>query len=235
MTKTLAFSLTVGFGGLAAAQPTPPPGDGTGTTDITPTPPTPPPTPPPPPVMHAAPEAAAPVRPSEIAFAIGLGYLFPDNLETPNTTSVRLRLVSGLTFEPRVTVSNSSTDMDLPAGQTTDTTSKVGLSTVVRIPFITHGHVDFELLGSAGLSNTKHNPQGDYNTNTVSTLELGWGIGIGYWITHHWQLSFSAENPLITYTSTKQETGPTTSMTTKTTDVAVIFDPIVLVMIHLYN
>ena len=62
-----------------------------------------------------------------------------------------------------------------------------------------------------------------------------WGIGVGAWITSHWQFTFSIENPLISFTSTKQETGPGTSTTNSTTNVGVVFNPNVVMMIHLYN
>lgn len=229
--------------GVAAAQPSPPPpppdtvgGTVGGTVDVTPTPPPQPPPPPQPMMHHHDMEAADPVRPEELAVAIGIGYTFPDSLETPNTTSARLRLVSGLTFEPRVTISSSSQGMDTGAGTSTnDTTTVLSIGTLLRYPLVKHGRVDFELLGSAGFSTTKHDPPGDYNTQTNNSIELGWGIGVGAWLSHHWQLSLSAVNPVVTYTSQTTETGPTTHTHVSTTEIGVQFDPVVILMIHLYN
>ena len=56
--------------------------------------------PPPPPPMNAPAEEADTGRPTELSIAIGVGYAFPTSLQTPNITSVRLRLPSGLTLEP---------------------------------------------------------------------------------------------------------------------------------------
>lgn len=239
MRPALVLVSLLGLTGLAAAE-----GEGTGTTDVNPNPgpapaptpaPAPAPTPTPTPVVHEGAVASDDFRPSELAFAIGVGYAFPDNVETPNVTSVRLRLVSGLTFEPRVIISNSSTDMDNGTTQTTDTDTSLTLSTLVRLPVIRRGHTDFEILGSAGLSTVKHNPDGDYNTNTVTSFSIGWGVGIAYWLSHHWQLSFQAENPLIPFQQTKQQTGPMTETKSSTSSFGVTFDPTVVVMIHLYN
>ena len=248
----LVFALIAALGTVAAAQT--PPGDqtGTGTTDVTPIPPPepPPPEPPPPPqppppqppAEHAAPVQAAPVseRPGELAFAIGLGYLRPVggsiDLQTPNIASARLRLTSGLTFEPTISIANSSTDTtDTTGAQMTDTTTEFGVGTLVRLPVIKHGRVDFEVLGSLGFDVLKVNPDGDYNTTTTTSLSLGWGIGIGYWIGPHWQLSASATNPLVGYEQRKQQTGQTTNLKTGTTTFGVTFDPAIFVMVHLYN
>jgi Outer membrane protein beta-barrel domain len=239
----LGFALIAALGTVAAAQT--PPGDqtGTGTTDVTPMPQPPPPQPPPPqpPVEHAAPAhpADSAVRPHELAFAIGLGYLRPVggsiDLQTPNIASARLRLISGLTFEPTISIANSSTDSDNAGTQMTDTTTEFGLGTLVRLPVIKHGRVDFEVLGSLGFDVLKVNPDGDYNTTTTTSLSLGWGIGIGYWIGQHWQLSASATNPLVGYQQNKQQTGPSTDVKTGTTTFGVTFDPAIFVMVHLYN
>ena len=47
--------------------------------------------------------------------------------------------------------------------------------------------------------------------------------------------SAAATNPLIDYTSTNQETAPNMSMTTSSTKIGLEFDPVVMLMIHLYN
>ncbi len=241
------------LGGIAVAQPTEP---GPGTTDVSPIPPPEPPPPPQPPQPAQPAQPAQPqphtmmmtehpeghgdgVRPTELAFAIGLGYVRPPggslDLQTPNIASARLRLISGLTFEPSVTIANTSQDTNNGTTDTSDTTTELSLGTLVRLPVIRHGRVDFEVLGSLAFDVIKNNPDGDYNTQTTTGLGLGWGIAIGYWFGPHWQLSASATNPLLTYSSVKQETGPTTETKTGTTTFSVQFDPAVIVMLHLYN
>jgi hypothetical protein len=246
---TMVFASLGLAGGLAAAQPTEP---GSGTTDVTPQPPPEPPQPPPqpqppqppPPQPHITSDPVAHddgIRPSELAFAIGIGYVRPVggsiDLQTPNIASARLRLISGITFEPTVAIANTSHDTNTGSGapDTSEATTELQIGSLVRFPLIRHHHVDFEVLGSLGFDVTKLNPDGDYNTRTTTTFGLGWGIGIGYWFSPHWQLSASATNPLLEYTSSKQETGPDTSTKESTTTFAVEFDPTVTVMIHLYN
>jgi hypothetical protein len=170
------------------------------------------------------------------AFGIGVGYSLPVSLETPNTTSVRVRFPSGLTIEPRVAVSNSSTSINMTgAPGTTDTITELNISGLVHKTLIQHGRYDFEILGGAAIDVTKNDPDGDNNTKTTTELGLVWGIGVNAWLSPHWQLSFDVQNPLVDYVSTKQETGPGMDMTTSTTNIGVVFAPIVAMMIHLYD
>src|SRR3954466_12988966 len=151
-------------GGLAAAQPTEP---GSGTTDVSPQPPpdpqpapTPQPPPPPPPqprVVSSDPVAHDDgIRPSELAFAIGIGYVRPVggslDLQTPNISSARLRLISGVTFEPTVTIANTSHDTNTGGNSpdSSEATTELEIGTLIRFPLIRHHHVDFEVLGSVG-------------------------------------------------------------------------------------
>jgi hypothetical protein len=224
-------------------QPPPPPVDTTTTTTTDPGPPEP--TlqkpddksqPQPQPTVMVAGTESSEHRPATLAFALGLGYQLPTSLQTPNRTSARVRLISGLTFEPFVTLSNTSEDMETPMMmETQNKLTELGIGVLGRFPIIAHDRVDFEILGTLGFANERDNPEGDYNTRTTNTFGIGWGIGIGYWISHHWQLSMSVTNDLVTYAQTKQQTGP--SMTTKssTTTIGVIFQPAVFAMIHLYN
>lgn len=251
MRLTTVIAALAWLGGIAAAQPAEP---GPGTTDVSPTPP-PQPTPPPPQPAPPPPQPAPPpheiviepaehtdgVHPSDIAFAIGIGYARPAggsfDLQKPNVASARLRLVNGITFEPIVAIANTSNDQTTVGMDTTEAVTELDLGTLVRFPVIRHGRYDFEILGSLGFDVVKDNPPGDYNTKTTTSFALGWGIGIGYWFSPHWQLSASATNPLLSYTGVKTETGPSDTDSTKTssTTFAVEFDPEILVMLHLYN
>lgn len=229
--------------GVAAAQPVEP---GPGTTDVQPAPPPPPPVvvqpqpvvvEPPPPVRHH--EDADDHRPNELAFAIGIGYTRPPgggiDLQTPNIASARLRLVSGITFEPTVVIGNTSVSTSNGTTDMNEAITQLNLGTLVRFPVIRHGRVDFEVLGSIGVNVIKDDPDGDYNTRTTTTFDLGWGIGIGYWFGPHWQLSVSATNPVFTYSQQKRDTGLDMSTKDSTSTVAVQFNPTTMVMIHLYN
>src|SRR5262249_38045559 len=172
----------------------------------------------------------------DLAFAIGVGYLFPVTLQTPNITSVRVRLPSGLTLEPQLVLASISSDLDNGGGMTiNDKQNQVTLASLVHIPVRSHGRVDFELLGAASVSNQTSDPNGPDNTRTITTIAASYGIGIAYWLSPHWNLSFSGTNPVIQYLRNKNETGPGTSTTNKTTTIGLVFDPQVALMIHLYN
>lgn len=255
--KSLVLALTVGLGGVASAQPGPPPPpvDTTTTTTTTDTNTTPPPitTPPPvttaPPVQTAAPAPVqstsepATARPDGLSMALGIGYALPTSLETPNVTSFRLRLAGGLTFEPAFEVSNSSTKGSVTGvtptpPDTSDKHTTFSLFTLARLPLISRGKADFEGLARVGFTSDKVNPDGDFNSTTTTSFDLGWGVAVGWWFSPHWNLSFNVTNALFTYGSTKKESpgamGPIDT-TTSTTEIGLIFHPTVFAMLHLYN
>jgi len=153
----------------------------------------------------------------------------------PNTTSARLRLSGGLTFEPAFAIANSSATMGTDTSEMSTKDTELSLSALLRFPIITHGKFDLEILGGLGFRIHKTNPDGDYNTKTVNDFSALYGVGIGYWINPHWQLSLSTLNALVDYTQTKTQTGPTESTTDSSSTIGVIFSPSVMIMIHIYN
>ncbi len=240
-TRTLAVAFCVAIGGTAAAQPLPdqpaqpeqpPP----------PLPPTQPPQPPPPEPRQPPPpprvvEQPAPVdtgRPNDFSIGIGLGYQFPTSLETPNVTSVRFRLRSGLTFEPQVVFANNSRTTDIGMA-TTDTQTEIGLGTLVRYPLVAHNRVDLELLGSFNIDSLKTDPEGMDDVTTVTTSTLQYGFAVTSWLSRHWQISMSATNPIVAYTKNRQEQGPMNVVVNTNTTIGLIFDPTVTLMVHLYH
>jgi len=242
--KSLVLAL-MAAGGIASAQPGPPPPpmdtSTTTTTDPTPPPvdPTPvtePPPPTPPPTQTVTEVPPDEDRPSYLSIALGIGYASPMALDMPNISSARLRLVSGLTFEPALRISNTSSEMDAGTMEETDKLTAFALATLVRLPLISHGKVDLEALGSAGFASSKSNPEGDYNATTTNSFTLGYGVAVSYWITPHFNFSMSVTNPLIDYRQTKVQIG-VPNMTTKSSDttLGIIFDPDVFMMLHLYN
>lgn len=188
---------------------------------------------PPPPAMSTPRDEpdGDPGRPSELAIGIGIGYALPTSLQTPNTTSVRIRLPSGLTFEPQLVLATTSDDMATSSSQQNELT----LGSLVRYPVRVHHKVDLELVGNASISNRVVDPSGDNNNRTVTTLDLGYGVAIAYWFTRHWNLSVTASNPLLTFSRTRQDTGVNQTTVTKTTTFGLVFDPQVTLMIHLYD
>ena len=226
-TWTPGIALVLATAGGAAAQPGSPP----------PAPVEPPAAaaaeapPSPPPITRRDEPRADSGRPTELAFGIGLGYALPTSLQTPNTTSVRIRLASGLTFEPQLAVATSTDDTATTSTQQTELT----LGSLVRYPLRAHNKVDLEAVGNASVSNRVADPSGDNNNRTTTTLGLGYGVAIGYWFTAHWNLSLTASNSLLAFSRTRQEMGAGMETTTKTTTFGLVFDPQVALMIHLYD
>jgi len=227
---TWGFALSLTLSTIAAAQPSP--------AGPLPQPASPPPAPAPSeqpiaatPAPTAAVAAGEPGRPTELAVGIGVGYSFPTSLQTPNTTSVRLRLPSGLTFEPQVVVAATATDLDSGG---TNRQSEITLGTVVRYPLRSHNKVDLELIGNTLISARVFDPTGDHNNRTTTTLGLGYGVALAYWLTPHWSLSITASNPLLSFVRTRQDTGPGTSNVDNATTIGLVFEPQVAAMLHLY-
>ena len=242
MKPTLALILLATLAGTAAAQgPTPEPVPGLPPADPVPDQP---PQPPQPPHSQQAggggagdnggDTAGSTGRPEGIAFGIGFGYSLPTSIQTPNTTSVRMRLASGLTLEPIIILGNQSTKNSTAGVSSKDSTSELTLGVLGRLPMVRHGKIELEVLAGVGFGMVKDNPDGDDNNTTTSTVGLNWGLAVSYWVTRHWNVTFSARNPLISYSKKSQEMAAGTVDTTTTT-FAVEFAPIVSVMLHLYN
>jgi len=173
-------------------------------------------------------------RPSELAFGIGFGYVLPASLQTPNITSVRIRLPSGLTFEPQLVFANTSDKIDTGASMSSKQT-EIAIASVVHYPLRVHRKVDLELIGSAGLSTRLIHPAGDNNDRTITTVGIGYAVGIAYWLTPHWNLSLSAANPLLTYSRTRQEMTADAVTVNSSTTIGLVFSPEVTLMLHLFD
>jgi len=241
MKPTLALTLLAALGGVAAAQPTTEPVDGTPADPPVVEPAPPPPKAPHPPqpaererVSWESGGAMQSPRPVNVAFGIGIGYSFPTMSNTPNTTSVRMRLPSGLTFEPIVVLGNESTKQTAMGTTAKDSTTELTVGALARIPVVRSGKVELELLAGAGFGTTKSNPDGDDNNTTTSNLNLNWGLAVSYWMTRHWNLSFSARNTIISLVKSEREM-VSGDVESSTTAVEAQFAPVVSVMLHLYN
>jgi hypothetical protein len=186
------------------------------------------------PSMTSAPAQPAPQRPDAFAIALGLGYVIPGDLSTPNTTSARIRLVSGLTFEPQIVLGNETRTTDDGTTSIELSSNEISIQLGVRYPLIKHNKVDFSLLGSAGVNVVTIDPDGDDNDRQATTFSLGWGIGLDYWVNHHWNVSFSATNPIVQTSSIEIDQGPGTTSEDSSVLFGAIFDPTLAVMLHLY-
>ena len=245
---SLVLALTA-VGGVASAQPGPPPQpppppmDTTTTTTTTTDPGSPDPQGQPvaqqqsTPVQTGQEPAGDDSRPAGLAIGLGIGFASPMALDMPNISTLRLRLASGLTFEPAIRISNTSSSMQPATGSdSTDKISSFGVAVLLRLPLVSHGKFDLEGLGSLGFSTTKSNPDGDYNATTNNNFDLGYGVAVSNWLSPHWNLSFSITNPLVDYRQTKVQPG-VPNMTNKSSDttLGIIFTPEVFMMIHMYN
>ena len=185
---------------------------------------------PPPPQPPPAPK----LRPTGTSFAIGLGYQLPTSLQTPNITSVRLRLPGGLTFEPRVVIAHSTQDVDT-GPSVTDEANELGFGMIARYPIARRSRVDLELVGGFNVSQEKTIPQDEDMDLTITTFTGVYGLAIGTWINRHLQVSLAAVNPIVTNVRRNEKEGPGIVTVTTTRTYGLIFDPSVTLMVHLYH
>ena len=172
-------------------------------------------------------------RPEGFSIGIGFGYQLPNSLETPNVTSARLRLASGLTFEPVLRFQQSSVEVDIGMSQTNKETA-IEAGTLVRYPLKKRGRVDLVLLGGAFLENISTQPEADDMDTATTRFEARYGMAVEFWISQHWQVSMAALNTIFRTERVSQEDGPSTETVTTTTTFGAIYDPVISAMVHLY-
>lgn len=199
-----------------------------------------PPAPPAAPVANtqAAAAPAAPVqavsktpRPQGMSVGLGFGWALPADLDRLAQASVRLRLESGLTFEPIVrleTLGQSLADGDVKNAQ-----NQLTVGTNVRLPLLGRGKVDFVGQIGAGIGINIDDPDGGDNNTTNFQAAIDWGISAEYWWNHNWVLSLTGRNPFLSYVSQTIES-PVDDSTTSTTSIGAVWQPQVEVAIHLF-
>lgn len=232
--------------GTAAAQPDPQPQPQPQPQPDPQPQPEPPPEPPPPPprptpqpgafVETAPPPMSAPVddhRPQGFSIGIGFGYQLPNSLETPNVTSARFRLGSGLAFEPVLRFQQSSVEVDVGASSK-DKETTIELGALARYPLKRRGRVDLVLLGGAFIENISTQPDAMDQDTSTTRIEARYGLAVEFWISQHWQISMSALNTILRTERISQEMGAGTETVTTTTTLGAIYDPVISAMVHLY-
>ena len=235
LAPSAAFAQVFGEDEPDPLAPPPPPDD----------PPVEPPLPPPrpepavvAPAVEAEPapvEAARPLRPEGRSIAIGAGWRFPGDLQAPNVTSARLRLASGLTFEPRLELARASSRFEDPLGTESESaTTTVTIETLVRKTLAMRGKVDFEVIGAAGISNRVVNPDGPDNDTTTRAVALAYGVAVGYWFSPHFYVTLTGLNPILSITSQTEDNGPGSTSESSTTGFGLVWDPDITAMAHLY-
>lgn len=181
----------------------------------------------------ALPATASAQRPGGTAVGMGAGWDLPTAVDNLNTAGVRLRLISGLTFEPRVELARASTTVDFGAGDAETSTTSLALVTTVRVPLASSGPLDFIILGGGGASYSSTDPEGDDNAESDTVFFLLWGLSVEYWIGPRWCFSMTATNPFLSLSKSKEEM-PGDDASTSTTAIGIIFDPDIVAMFHLF-
>lgn len=182
-------------------------------------------------------------RPEGHSIGIGAGWTLPSDLGTPNTFTARFRMANGLTIEPGIQVDaligNSKISGGGGASQSgSSSTINLIVGAAIRKPIASRNRVDIVCILTPGLGITSASTKPAGGTKTTSTtigLGTGWGLGVEYWPTNHWSLSFNALNPLLNVASGSQKdsgTGITTSATNFF--VGADFNPTVQLLTHIY-
>lgn len=195
----------------------------------------------------SAPAAPGGDRPDGRSFGIGLGYTFsktglgtdsPDgtiDTGSPNTASVRIRMPSGMTFEPIVGLGIGADSSKVGTEKSSGTAVDLFAGANIRKPMMSRKNVD--LLGILGggldISSTSSKVADVKSSSTGIGLSATWGLGLEYWPNHHWSLSLDATNPLLNVNSTSGKEGDVKTSSTSFF-IGGIFDPTVRVMGHLY-
>ncbi len=209
--------------------------------------------------------AVAEGRPEGTTVGIAAGWAFPQSLLEPNTVGVRVRLAA-FALEPNVRLGADSgsnavnSSVTLPGQAAVESKANEGtagyalmVGANVRYPVMGKGPVDLLALVGAnvGLTNATRNTdaaagtQVDRQTTTGLSAGLSWGLGVEWFLGHGLSLSADAQNPLVTYSSTKVSTHheqpalndkmlSDTTTTTTALDGAATFRPTVRLQVCLY-
>lgn len=186
-------------------------------------------------------------RPDGRSVGIGLGYTFsktglgtdsPDgsvDTGSPNTASVRIRMPSGMTFEPIVGLGIGADSSKTGPAKSSGTQVDLFAGANIRKPMMSRKKVDLLGILGGGLDISSSSTKvGDAKTSSTGIgLAATWGLGVEYWPTHHWSLSLDATNPLLNISSTSGKEGDVKTSSTGFF-IGGIFDPTVRVMGHLY-
>jgi len=166
-----------------------------------------------------------------MSFGLGLNYVLGGTkLSEPDGASLRIRLDSGLTFEPFVRLATHGQSM--MDGDTKNAQNEFIVGANARLPLKTNGKVDFVGQVGGGFDVNINDPDGDDNNTTTTGIALDYGLSLEYWYSQHWCLSFTARNTFLRYQNISQQSSET--LTASTTDVGLIWDPGVELALHLF-
>ena len=170
-------------------------------------------------------------RPEGMSFGLGFNYILSGaELDRPGGASLRVRLESGLTFEPFVrlaTHGQSTNDGDIKNAQ-----NEFIVGTNARLPLKSRGKVDLVGQVGGGLGIAINDPEGDDNNTTTTTFAIDYGLSLEYWYNSNWVLSFTARNQFVRYVGTSQQSS--SDFDASDTDIGIIWDPITEAAVHLF-
>jgi hypothetical protein len=184
-------------------------------------------------VAREAPPSSDPNRPAGASLGLGFGYAFPTGLDRPNVVSARVRLASGLSFEPRVELAHASASREAFGDEREASVDAVSIGATVRIPAARRGRGDLLVIARAQLDHVSQS-QDDEDDLTTSEVSLAWGLAIDYWITPSFSLSATATNPAMLYSDRAAPTFEDPDATQEDTVFGAIWDPVIDAMLHLY-
>jgi len=153
----------------------------------------------PPPMPSSSPAG----RPEGMSYGIGVQHESGADLFSPTSASVRIRLASGMTIEPFVNLGTQSQSM--LNGDVKNAQNEVSLAAAVRIPLKSRDKIDLVGIGIGQLAWSQNDPDGKDNNSSAKVFALQYGVGMDYWVTNHWCLSFNVSNPFLSYQTTSQE------------------------------
>ncbi len=156
-------------------------------------------------------------------FGIGVGYVLPANLNSPNLT-VASFFYKGLEIQPSVVFKKTTSKSDDSVTKSKDVQTQNGAGVTIRAPFSRRTDVDFQFIGALNYSSSMADPEGPNNKTTSKQETASYGLGLEWWFVRNFSLTATATNPLYDRTHTRADdiTGPTT-----TTDVSygIVWDP----------
>jgi hypothetical protein len=170
-------------------------------------------------------------RAEGLTFGLGISYILGGaEIDRPDGASLRIRMPSGLTFEPFVrlaTHGQSTDDGDIENAQ-----NEFFIGANARLPLKSRGKVDLVGQVGGGVGVFVSDPEGNDNNTTTTNFAIDYGLSLEYWYNPNWVLSFTARNQFVRYQGTSQQS--TSTLDASDTDIGIIWDPVVEAAFHLF-
>ena len=165
--------------------------------------------------------------PTERTIGIGAGVAFPGEIFTFNTFLADFNLADGdWQVQPLVTAGINRGTVKFDDG-TTDTEDAngntfigVGARAKKRLAEMPRARLHGIASALVAFNSQFTDPDGSDNnlTDTTTALSLGWGLGVEVWILKWLSMEATATNPLVTFTTNKQEQDTPTDPVVTTTN-----------------